>query len=407
VIDLNKIDPDTLDRIWWINLHVANAETRLFALGRERSGPKPKAYLVGGCVRDLMLGIKPKDIDLEIFGLDREELLLILKDVPLIEVGKSFGVFKVQGTNIDIALARTEIQYGDKHTEFHVHHDKELLPEDAAIRRDFTINAMMYDLDRRELFDPFNGARDLTDGILHPVSRATFREDALRVLRAMQFLARFKLRPSPALIAEARGLSMANISAERIYEEWKKLLLLGIEPSRGLQFLNDVNWLRFFPELKLLVNCHQDPQWHPEGDVWTHICHVMDEFAKERLNDEVEDLVVGMACLCHDLGKPARTEFLHGRWRSHGHSEAGVEPTKRFLDRMRAPGWLVDAVVPLVVEHQKPYDLYKINASDRVVRRLARRVGRIDRLARVSKADANGRPPLARQDPDPATFWLL
>ena len=168
----------------------------------------------------------------------------------------------------------------------------------------------------------------------------------------------------------------------------------GVEIGRGLRFLQTVGWLRAYPELEALVGCEQDPEWHPEGDVWTHTGHVLDAFAGERLGDQEEDLVVGLACLCHDLGKPSTTCFADGRVRSRGHEAAGEGPTRTFLARLTKRAHLVDDVARLVVDHLKPRQLYEGGAGDAAVRRLAHRVKRIDRLVRVARADALGRPPL-------------
>jgi tRNA nucleotidyltransferase (CCA-adding enzyme) len=163
--------------------------------------------------------------------------------------------------------------------------------------------------------------------------------------------------------------------------------------------------VRHFPELAALIDCPQDPQWHPEGDVWIHTLHVMDAFADERVGDDWEDLVVGFACLCHDFGKPRTTTREGTRIRSLGHESAGEEPTRAFLARMTRQVALAEEVVPLVLHHLKPRQLFDGNATEHAVRRLANKVGRIDRLARVARADAAGRPPLPPDDE--STSWLL
>ncbi len=174
----------------------------------------------------------------------------------------------------------------------------------------------------------------------------------------------------------------------------------------GLRFLEDTGWVVHFPELDALRGCPQDPQWHPEGDVWVHTGHVLDRFAEARVGDEWEDLVVGMACLCHDLGKPATTVWLDGRWRSPGHEDAGLAPTRSFLARLTSQHRLTEEVLPLVADHLKPDQLFQQGAGAAAVRRLARRVGRLDRLLRVAEADRNGRPP-SPPDDFPAARWLL
>ncbi len=366
-----------------------------------------RALLVGGTVRDAFLGHPTVDLDIEVFGLAPEELRQVLaEDFKLDLVGQSFGVLKIRHLAIDIAIPRRESKRGLGHKGFEIHSDPDLSLEEAASRRDFTVNAMAWDPLREELLDPFGGLGDLKRRILRHVSDK-FSEDPLRVLRGMQFIARFALEPAPETVELCRRIEPEGLASERIFDEWRKLLLQGVEISRGLEFLRACGWVKYFPELERLIDCPQDPQWHPEGDVWTHTGHVMDAFARERLGDSWEDLVVGLACLCHDFGKPATT-FVDddGRIRSPGHEEEGDEPTRGFLARLTNQESLAAEVVPLVREHLKPIHLYKADAGAAAIRRLARRVGRIDRLVRVCRADHAGRPPLPF-DGFPAGFWLL
>ena len=139
-------------------------------------------------------------------------------------------------------------------------------PEQAAFRRDLTMNAMAFDPLTEELIDPFGGRRDLELGVLRHTSSA-FSEDPLRVLRGMQFAARFLLTGAPETIVLCQSLRMDGLPLERVFEEWRKLLLRGRKPSFGLRFLRDCGWLRCSPDLQALVGCEQEPEWHPEGDV--------------------------------------------------------------------------------------------------------------------------------------------
>jgi tRNA nucleotidyltransferase (CCA-adding enzyme) len=222
----------------------------------------------------------------------------------------------------------------------------------------------------------------------------------------MQFIARFELTPLPETVEICKSMNMEDLAPERIFEEWKKLILKGINLSDGLNFLKNTNWVRYFPELAALIGCKQDPEWHPEGDVWVHTLHCMNAFAKERTGDSWEDLVVGFAVLCHDLGKPSTTKIDdNGRIRSPMHEPLGEEPTRSFLSRLTNQVDLHEQVVPLVKRHLTPRTFFKDQASDGAVRRLARKVGRIDRLVRVAAADIAGRPP--RNDDFPEGPWLL
>jgi tRNA nucleotidyltransferase (CCA-adding enzyme) len=280
-----------------------------------------------------------------------------------------------------------------------------MTPVEALARRDFTVNSIALEPETGRLIDPYSGVRDLQARTLRHTS-AQFSEDPLRVLRAMQFAARFDFEVAPETVALCRTIEPEGLARERIFEEWRKLMLRGVRSSRGLQFLRASGWVRYFPELEALIGCEQEPEWHPEGDVWTHTLHCMDAFGRERTGDPVEDLIVGFGVLCHDLGKPATTRFDNGRLRSHGHEAAGEAPTRSFLARLTNEADLVEAVVPLVVHHLRPVELYEANAGDSAVRRLAHRVQRIDRLVRVARADQAGRPPRPF-DGFPAGDWLL
>ena len=366
-----------------------------------------RALLVGGCVRDALLGVAAKDVDIEVYGLAADALEAVLgAHYKLDTVGRAFGVFIVKGQGIDVALPRRESKTGPKHTDFRVEGDPNLSPEEAALRRDFTINAMSYDPLDGVLLDPCGGQADLRAHRLRPVS-AAFGEDPLRVLRGMQFTARFGLRADAETLAICRELDPLDLPPERIWDEWKKFLLQGVDLSAGLAFLQECRWLRFFPELEALVGCQQDPKWHPEGDVWTHTGHCLDAFARERTGDEWEDLIVGLAVLCHDFGKPATTyKDADGRIRSPRHDVLGIPPARSFLERMTRQKSVFEEVLPLVEQHMRPLALYRDQSGDSAIRRLAARVKRLDRLVRVAYADKSGRPPQV-VTAFPEGDWLL
>ena len=370
------------------------------------SGDGGRLLIVGGSVRDLLLNEQPNELDLEVRGLETDRITALLAPkFPTQEVGKSFGVLKVKSLPVEISLPRTERKTGTGHKGFAVEIDPNLPFEQASARRDFTINALGLDPLSGELLDPHRGKDDLENGTLRHVGPA-FSEDPLRVLRGMQLIARFNLQPAEETIQLCRSIPIENLPPERLFEEWKKLIVKGKTPSLGLNFLKDADWLRHFPELESLVGCEQDPEWHPEGDVWVHTLHCMDAFARERIGNEWEDLVVGLAVLCHDLGKPLTTyRSDDGRIRSPKHEPKGEDPTRSFLGRLTNQVELTEQVVPLVRRHLAPRTFYNDRASDGAIRRLARQVKRIDRLVRVAKADLEGRPP--RQDDFPEGPWLL
>ena len=357
-----------------------------------------RALLVGGCVRDALIGEEPKDYDIEVFSLPPERLIGILSDrFELDLVGSSFGVVKLRHLDIDIAVPRRETKLGLGHKAFETECDPFLSVRDAAARRDFTVNAIYRDPLTGEIVDPWGGQSDLQRKVMRHVSDH-FREDPLRVLRGMQFAARFDLVPAEETVAVCRAMESEGLPPERLMGEWSKLLVKGREISRGLNFLKDVGWLKYYPELKALVGCRQDREWHPEGDVWAHTLCCLDAFARRRdagdFGDQ-ENLIVGLAVLCHDFGKPAATFYdrERGRIRSPGHDEAGVGPTLSFLRRLTNEERILKEVPPLVRLHMRPYSLWKQKAGENAVRRLAAEVVRIDRLIRVAEADDEGRPP--------------
>jgi len=366
-----------------------------------------RALLVGGCVRDMLLGREPDDFDMEVFGVPPERLKAALAErFRLNEVGASFGILKLHGCNIDVALPRRETKLGEGHRAFGMDFDPGISVKEAAARRDFTVNAIYRDPLTGEIVDPWGGERDLRANVLRHVSEH-FREDPLRVLRAMQFLARFDLDCAPETLAVCREMTPENLPPERLLEEWKKLIVKGEKISKGLRFLRDCGWVRYYPELAALIGCEQDPAWHPEGDVWNHTLASLDAFARQcSAKDADERFIIGLAVLCHDFGKPATTCFdrVKGRIRSRGHDEAGVAPTESFLRRLTGDERLVKEVVPLVRLHMRPYAMWKSKSGENAVRRLAAEAKRIDRLVQVCAADDAGRPPFPRQ-PE-ALDWL-
>lgn len=370
-----------------------------------------RALLVGGSVRDAALGHSPVDLDIEVYGIQPDDLIALLEQrFSLDLVGRAFGVIKLRGLDIDVSLPRSESKAGLGHRGFTILSDPFMTTRDAALRRDFTVNAIAYDPLQDELIDPYNGMKDLKAGLLRHTSEK-FSEDPLRVLRAMQFVARFEFDVDPETLALCRSIEPEGLPKERIFSEWRKLLERGRKPSLGLEFLRDCGWLQYFPELETLVGCAQDTKWHPEGDVWVHTLHALDVAADERIGDAREDLIVGLAVLCHDLGKPlvserSRGSVNEGRIRAIGHERAGEAPSRSFLERLTEEKEIFEQVLPLVRSHLAPRQLHQAKASDAAVRRLASKVIRIDRLVRVARADQFGRPPLPK-DEFPPGEWLL
>ena len=351
-----------------------------------------RALLVGGCVRDEILGGSPHDFDVEVYGLSPDKLRATLEArFPLDLVGASFGVLKLKGYDIDVALPRRETKLGLGHRTFETEPDPNLSLEEASARRDFTVNAIYRDPLTDEILDPWNGRGDLENRVLRHVS-PHFAEDPLRVLRGMQFIARFDLCPAQETIDICRRMTPEGLAPERLMGEWTKLFVSGRAISRGLNFLRAVGWVTYYPELSKLIGCKQDPHWHPEGDVWNHTLECLDRFAAARDAERWpadESLLVGLAVLCHDFGKPACTRYdpEKKRIRSLGHDEAGVEPTLSFLKRLTNEERLLRDVPPLVRMHMRPFAMWRDKSSDGAIRRLATHVCSIESLVRVSRAD--------------------
>lgn len=402
------------------------------------AGGRPVA--VGGAVRDHLLGLAPKDIDVEVSGLELPHLERVLADAgfSVHAVGRAFGVLKVDvvvtddnGLEfrevIDVSLPRTESKSGHGHKGFVVASDPNLPFDLASARRDFTINAIGIDLVSGDVLDPWGGAADLQRGLLRHVS-AAFDEDPLRVLRAAQFVARFGLDVDADTVVRCRSLlpELPTLAKERLGEEMKKLLVKGVWPSLGLSFLRKVGVVEvLFPELQALIGCQQEPEWHPEGDVWTHTLMVVDEAARlcgsngsngsanndgnDAGVDDDERFIVVAAALCHDLGKPGTTVTEGGRIRSRDHEAQGEAPTRSFCERLGVAHDVVDAIVAAVKDHLKPFQLWRERdkLQDGAIRRLALRVP-LERLCRVASADFFGRTtPEALVRDDEAGPWLL
>ncbi len=354
--------------------------------------------LIGGCVRDELMSITPKDFDLEVYGVEPKTLRKILEKFGQVNaVGEAFTVYKL-GNNLDVSIPRRERKTGRGHKGFIVEGDPQMPVEEAARRRDFTINAISKDPLTDEIIDPFEGRNDVEKKIIRVVSPETFIEDSLRVLRAAQFAARFEFEIEPSTVELCRSIDLTDLPRERIWGEMEKLLLKACQPSIGLKWLYELGAVsQLFPEMKALVGVPQEKEWHPEGDVDVHTLLVVDR-AREQIDElpYAKKVAVMLGALCHDFGKPATTQFFDGRWRAHGHDEAGVEPTISFLDKLNIhtlDGYDVrEQVIQLVRYHLKPGEWFKKQdeVGEGAYRRLARKV-EPDLLYRVAKADSLGR----------------
>jgi tRNA nucleotidyltransferase (CCA-adding enzyme) len=357
-----------------------------------------RALIVGGWPRDRLMRRTSKDIDVEVYGIAADRLRGLLETFGRVDaVGESFKVYKVAG--LDVSLPRRESKSGRGHRGFVVEGDPSMRMEDAARRRDFTINAIAWDPLSGEYLDPFDGRGDIERRALRAVDERTFGDDSLRVLRAAQFAARFEFAVDDRTRALCRSVPLDDLPAERVWGELEKLL--GAQrPSIGFQLLFDLGVVeRLFPELHALAGCPQEPEWHPEGDVWVHTLQVIDQ-ARTRVDDldRPRGLAVMLGAVCHDFGKPATTAFLDGRIRSIDHEEQGVAPAAAFLDRINVhtiDGYDVRReVLGMTAQHLKPGMWFKVRdeVGDGAFRRLAQKLD-LELLARLAKSDCLGRAP--------------
>jgi tRNA nucleotidyltransferase (CCA-adding enzyme) len=357
-----------------------------------------RALVVGGWVRDRLMGRESKDIDVEVFGIPSERLRQLLEPLGRVEtVGESFQVYKVG--DIDVSLPRRESKSGRGHRGFDVTGDPAMTVEEAARRRDFTVNAISWDPLTDEYLDPFDGRGDIARRLLRVVDRTTFADDSLRVLRAIQFAARLDFALDDAARLLCREIPLDDLPSERVWGEIEKLLFAP-RPSIGFALAMDLGVISaLFPELQALAGCPQEPEWHPEGDVWVHTLQVIDQ-TRQRVDDlpRPQQIALMLGAVCHDLGKPATTALIDGRIRSLDHEAQGVEPTLAFLDRLNVrsiDGYDVrQQVAGLVAQHLKPGAWFKVRdeVGDGAFRRLAQKVD-LELLARIAKSDCLGREP--------------
>ena len=369
---------------------------REVALAVRESGGR--ALIVGGWVRDMLMGRPSTNIDLEVFGLSPDRVRPLLERLGRVEaVGESFQVYKLG--DLDVSLPRRDSKAGRGHRGFIVTGDPTMSIEEAARRRDFTVNAISFDPLTGDYFDPFGGRQDIERRLLRAVDAQTFADDSLRALRAVQFAARFEFAVDEATGALCREMPLDDLPAERVWGEIEKLLFAP-RPSIGFSLALEFGIIdRLFPELRALVGCPQEPEWHPEGDVWTHTLQVIDR-ARQRLDglSRPEQIAVMLGAVAHDFGKPSTTAAVDGRIRSLDHEEQGVAPAAAFLDRLNIhslDGYDVRRqVLGLTAQHLKPGSWYKVRdeVGDGAFRRLAQKVD-LELLARVAKADCEGRQP--------------
>ncbi len=381
-----------------VSAHVRNVLDAVAEVGTPR--------ISGGAVRDWLLEREPEDLDVEVFDVSWKGLMAVLNRLGKVnEVGKAFGVAKlrIEPGEIDFSMPRLESKTDPGHKGFVVRRQGSLDVKRAAARRDFTINSIAYDWKDGVILDPFNGRKDLESRILRHTSEA-FVEDPLRVLRGFQFCSRFHLTAAEETVELCRGIKRAyhELPVERVWMEWEKWATRSARPSLGLQYLKATGWMTHYPELNDLVNCPQDPLWHPEGDVFIHTGHCLDAMVGLEAYRKAEKsgrLALMFATLAHDFGKPSTTVQKEKkgilRWVSPGHDRAGPPLAESFLKSIGAPPHsLIPRVRSLVSCHMAAIQIQQ-KPSRAQVRRLARKLrpGSLAELFAVIRADQAGRPP--------------
>lgn len=380
--------------------------------------------LVGGYVRDSVIdtNLISKDIDIEVYNSNGyDSLAKILDKYNPKLVGEKFGVIKINinGLELDISLPRKENSIGKSHKDFEIEIFNTLSFPEAFKRRDFTINGIGYDLINNQYIDIYNGFRDINKKIIKHIDKETFIEDPLRIFRAIQFAARFDFNidvSTKKLMREMIENDMLDdLSKERIFEEFNKLLLKSAKPSVGFELMREFKIIeKYFPELNAIIEIPQDEKYHPEGDVWTHTMMVIDAMANIELpNDKKENKLIYMySCLCHDFGKYTHTQNEAGKITSKGHEEAGIEPTISFMKKLTDNKKLISKITPLVECHLRPTIFYKENYGENAIKKLSNKlldneVDIID-LAIVNKADSLGRTTLeAIKKETPQYDWII
>jgi tRNA nucleotidyltransferase (CCA-adding enzyme) len=387
-------------------------------------------YLVGGCVRDVVMGRELKDLDIEVhkLSLDALERTLAPHGTVML-VGKKFGVLRIAGYDIDWSLPRTDSKGRKPSVEI----NPAMTIEQACRRRDVTMNAMAINLnDLLEsqsdmmgkltqqdtdvarvlgVIDPYGGLDDIAHKRLRAVDEVLFLEDPLRFYRVMQFIGRFDMTPDVRLAAICRTMKLyddatqAPLSCERIHEEMKKLLLKSSSPSKGFRWLVELGRLQeLFPELHALIGVPQPVNFHPEGDVFEHTMQSLDASARlpyytdqPHMTANEEKLMIMLSVLCHDLGKPI---VIDDQMHFYCHEEVGVTIAKKLLKKLTANKTMIEAVCKMVRHHLQPFTFLDQGAKQAAYKRLALKLApevTMQQLGLLSLADHQGTNPCGHE----------
>ncbi len=351
-----------------------------------------ETYFVGGYVRDSLLNIENKDIDIEVHGITPKTLENILDNIgERLEFGKSFGVYNLRGSSIDIAMPRKETATGRGHRDFAVDVDPFIGTKKGAERGDFTIGALMQNVLTSEITDHFGGERDLQKGIIRHVCESSFTEDPLRVFRAAQFAARFGFSIASETAELCTKMDISSLSKERVWEETKKALLKAANPSVFFESLRLFGKLSpFFTEVQQLIGIPQPPKHHAEGNVWAHTMLVIDEAAKLRSRAK-NPLGLMVSALVHDFGKILCTAKIDGVYHAYNHETAGLPIIKAFLPRLTNEKALEAYVLNLAELHMKPNTLAVHKSSVKATNKMFSDAREPHDLVLLAIADNRGR----------------
>lgn len=366
-----------------------------------------KAYLVGGIVRDSLLGIASDDIDICLVGVNTNNINIVMQVLNKYssnvaeQVGEKFPVWIAEIETlgkVDFALARSEKKEGVTRKDFAVNIDN-ISIEDDLLRRDLTINAIAYDIINDIYIDPFGGIEHLHNKIAHPVSEA-FAEDTLRVIRAARFIARFNLVPSADLISICRNLKPTDISNERVGMELYKNMAQATKPSEFFRFLKMVGWINYyFKELAELIGVPQSSIYHPEGDAFEHTMHTI---------DQANDWFIRTVMLCHDLGKSTTTTISeNGKIQAIGHELASLPLLEKMLSNISFKDKKVIKQISILTKHHMVHINKVSNKKAKyLLQELLKNNLTYSQLVEVCRCDVSGRPPLQGYTPDIAQDYV-
>ena len=363
------------------------------------------AYFVGGYVRDKIRQEDNKDIDIEVHGIYPRQLESILDALgERLSIGESFGIYNLKGYTLDIAMPRKEDNRGSGHRDFDICVDPFIGTYKAALRRDFTINALLEEILTGKVIDHFGGLEDLDNGIIRHINDATFAEDPLRVLRAAQFAARFNCTIADETLELCGRMDLSSLSKERVMGEVEKALLKSEKPSVFFESLRQMNQLSaWFPELEDTIGVKQNPRHHAEGDVWTHTMMVVDAAVKYR--DEVSNpLGFMLSAVTHDFGKAICTEMVNGQIHAYNHETAGLPLVELFMRRLTAEKALIEYVMNMSELHMRPNVMAANNSAIKSTNKLFDQSVEPEALACLALSDDIGKIP-PQEDGSHADFF--